>query len=161
MAMTGFQDVCYSWTTMTKRYKGSRTSAHENRSNDKRPPQPHPPHQKKNQTLTRMNRYLSGGGSLLLKMEVSVWSSFSMARAAGAFRMRSCDVPADTFSSDSASAVKPARQGKPLGVILSVRRGDSRLICPALPKFSRIVCHLSLTSRRVSLMASMSTLRRR
>lgn len=112
--------------------------------------------------LTRMNRYLSGGGSLTLKMEVSVWSCFSMARAAGAFRMRSCEVPADTFSSDSASAMKPRREGKPFLVTLCVEVWVfQHLICPALPKFSRTCCHLSLTSRRVSLMASMSTLRRR
>lgn len=54
-----------------------------------------------------MKRYLSGGGSLLLKMDVSLWSFFSIARAAGAFLIRSCDVPADTFRSDSASAIKP------------------------------------------------------
>jgi len=34
------------------------------------------------------------------------------------------------------------------------------LLCPALPRFSRMLFHFSLTSRQVSLMASMSTLRR-
>lgn len=64
------------------------------------PPAPSP-------ALTRMNRYLSGGGSLLLKMDVSVWRVWSSERAAATSRMRSCDVPADTVSSDSASAMKP------------------------------------------------------
>lgn len=54
-----------------------------------------------------MKRYLSGGGSLLLKMEVSEWSVLSMARDAAASRMRSCEAPADTVSNDSASAMKP------------------------------------------------------
>lgn len=35
-----------------------------------------------------------------------------MARDAGAFLMRSCDAPADTFSSDSASAIKPTGEGE-------------------------------------------------
>lgn len=59
--------------------------------------------------LTRMNRYLSGGGSLVQKMEVSECRDWSMARAAGAFRMRSSEAPADTVSRESASAMKPAR----------------------------------------------------
>lgn len=59
-------------------------------------------------SLTMMKKYLSGGGSFLPKREVSVCSLVSMARAAGALRMRSCDAPADTLSSDSASAMKPA-----------------------------------------------------
>lgn len=59
-----------------------------------------------------MKRYLSGGGSLVLKMDVSVWSFFSMALAAGAFLMRSCDAPADTVRSDSASAMKPLEEGR-------------------------------------------------
>lgn len=59
-----------------------------------------------------MKRYLSGGGSLLLKMDVSLWSFFSMALAAAAFLMRSCDAPADTFRSDSASAIKPTEEGR-------------------------------------------------
>lgn len=62
--------------------------------------------------LTMMNRYLSGGGSPEQKMEVSLWSLLSMARAAGAFRMRSCEAPADTVISDSVSAMKPKREGK-------------------------------------------------
>lgn len=65
-----------------------------------------------------MNRYLSGGGSLLLKMEVSVWSVLSRARAAGALRIRSCEAPADTFRSESASAMKPRREGKVFQVCL-------------------------------------------
>lgn len=35
-----------------------------------------------------------------------------MALAAAAFLMRSCDVPADTFRSDSASAIKPTVEGR-------------------------------------------------
>lgn len=76
--------------------------------------------------LTRMKRYLSGGGSLELKTEVSVWSVWSKARAAGALRMRSCEPPADTVSSESASAMKPRKEGKPFQVTLYVEV----TICP-------------------------------
>lgn len=43
-----------------------------------------------------------------------------MARAAGALRMRSCEAPADTVSSDSASAMNPRKEGKPFLVTLYV-----------------------------------------
>lgn len=76
--------------------------------------------------LTRMNRYLSGGGSLVEKMEVSLWSILSMARAAGALRMRSCEAPADTVSSDSASAIKPRKEDKPFLVTLCVCRRENQ-----------------------------------
>lgn len=84
-----------------------------------------------------MNRYLSGGGSLVKKMEVSLWSILSMARAAGALRMRSCEAPADTVSSDSASAIKPRKEGKPFLVTLYVCRRDN------LSHISSVWCYLS------------------
>lgn len=58
-------------------------------------------------------------------MEVSLWSLLSMARAAGAFRMRSCEAPADTVISDSVSAMKPTREGKSFLVSLKMCRRNS------------------------------------
>lgn len=85
--------LCFAWTSMLGRPCSFPLIT------------PHPP------ALTRMNRYLSGAGSLLMKMEVSVWRVCSMERAAAASRMRSFDAPADTVSSASASAVKPRKEG--------------------------------------------------
>lgn len=59
--------------------------------------------------LTRMKRYLSGGGSLLLNMDVSVWRVCRRLRATAAFLMRSYDALVDTVSRDSASAMNPER----------------------------------------------------
>lgn len=84
-----------------------------------------------------MKRYLSGGGSLVLKMDVSVWSVLSKARAAGALRMRSCDAPADTVSRDSASAVKPGKKKqKTFVVTLHVCKSDN------LSQISSVRCYL-------------------
>ena len=57
--------------------------------------------------LTRMKRYLSGGASRVLKMDVSEWSVCSSVRDAEAFFIRSYDALADTVSRDSASAMNP------------------------------------------------------
>lgn len=57
--------------------------------------------------LTRMNRYLSGGASLLLKTDVSEWSVCNRLLAAGAFLIRSYDALVLTVSRDSASSIKP------------------------------------------------------
>ena len=68
-----------------------------------------------------MKRYLSGGGSLDSKREVSEDKVCSMVRAAAALRMRSEDAVADTVSKESASAMKPGgRVGRDL-----VRSGSS------------------------------------
>lgn len=66
---------------------------------------------------------------MLQKMEVSLWSLFSMALAAGAFLMRSCDAPADTVRRASASAMKPVEEGRCWLLWKLCRRGWGHLRC--------------------------------